>query len=36
VKETSIAKKIPADLGKELALAFKDALPLVTWLRQVK
>jgi uncharacterized protein (TIGR02453 family) len=32
--EISIKKKIPADLGKDLALAFKDALPLVTWLRQ--
>jgi uncharacterized protein (DUF2461 family) len=35
-KEIGIKKKIPADLGKELALTFKDALPLVTWLRQVK
>jgi uncharacterized protein (TIGR02453 family) len=34
-KETGIKTKIPADLGKELALGFKDALPLVTWLRQV-
>jgi uncharacterized protein (TIGR02453 family) len=33
--EVGIKKKIPADLGKDLALAFKDALPLVTWLRQV-
>jgi len=36
VKENSIKKKIPADLGKELALVFKDSLALVTWLRQVK
>ena len=36
VKETSIKKKIPADLGKELTLVFKDALPLVTWLRAIK
>lgn len=36
VKESSIKKKIPADLGKDLAAGFKDALPLVTWLRQVK
>ena len=34
--ETSIKKKIPADLGKDLAVAFQDAYPLVTWLRQVK
>jgi uncharacterized protein (TIGR02453 family) len=35
-RETSIKKKLPVDLGKDLAVAFKDALPLVTWLRQVK
>jgi uncharacterized protein (TIGR02453 family) len=35
VKESSIKKKIPADLGRDLAAGFKDALPLVTWLRQV-
>jgi uncharacterized protein (TIGR02453 family) len=35
-KETSIKKKIPSDLGKELAMEFKDAAPFVTWLRQVK
>jgi uncharacterized protein (TIGR02453 family) len=34
--ETSIKKKIPVDLGKDLASGFKDALPLVTWLRQAK
>jgi uncharacterized protein (TIGR02453 family) len=35
-KETSLKKKIPADLGKELAAEFKNAYPLITWLRQVK
>jgi uncharacterized protein (TIGR02453 family) len=35
-KETSLKRKIPADLGKDLAAAFKDAYPLITWLRQVK
>jgi uncharacterized protein (TIGR02453 family) len=35
-KDFSIKKKIPADLGKEIATTFKDALPLVTWLRKVK
>jgi uncharacterized protein (TIGR02453 family) len=35
-KETSLKKKIPADLKKELAAGFKDAYPLVTWLRQAK
>ncbi|MBV8666030.1 MAG: DUF2461 domain-containing protein [Burkholderiaceae bacterium] len=35
-QETSIKKKIPADLGKDLAMGFKDALPLVTWLRGAK
>jgi uncharacterized protein (TIGR02453 family) len=34
--ETSINKRIPADLGKDLVVAFKDAYPLVAWLRQVK
>jgi len=33
--ERSIAKKIPTDLGRDLALSFKDALPLVTWLRKI-
>ena len=36
VKRSSIKKKVPTDLGKDLATEFKDALPLVTWLRQVK
>lgn len=35
-KETSLKKKIPADLGKELAAGFKDAYPLVAWLRGAK
>ena len=26
----------PVELGKDLAADFKNALPLVTWLRQVK
>jgi uncharacterized protein (TIGR02453 family) len=34
--ETSIKKRIPVDLGKDLVAAFKDAYPLVAWLRQVK
>ncbi|HYD59758.1 MAG TPA: DUF2461 domain-containing protein [Noviherbaspirillum sp.] len=34
--ETSIKKKIPVDLGKEVLAGFKDAYPLVAWLRQVK
>jgi uncharacterized protein (TIGR02453 family) len=34
-KETSIKKKIPADLGKLLAGEFKNAYPLITWLREV-
>lgn len=34
-KETSIKKKIPADLGREVLAGFKDAYPLVAWLRQV-
>jgi uncharacterized protein (TIGR02453 family) len=36
VKRVSIKKKIPADLGKDIAAHFKNGLPLVTWLRQVK
>lgn len=32
--ETSLKKKIPADLGRDLAAQFKDAYALVTWLRQ--
>lgn len=35
-KESDIRKKIPADLGKDLATAFKQAQPLVQWLRQVE
>lgn len=34
-KESSIKKNIPANLGKELVAGFKDAYPLVKWLRQV-
>lgn len=34
--ETSIKKKIPADLVKEVVAGFKDAYPLVAWLRQAK
>jgi uncharacterized protein (TIGR02453 family) len=34
-KESSIKKKIPADLGKDLLTAFKESYPLVAWLRQV-
>lgn len=34
--ETSIKKKIPVDLGKEVVAGFKDAYPLVAWLRQAK
>jgi uncharacterized protein (TIGR02453 family) len=35
-KETSLKTRIPADLKKEMLARFKDAYPLVTWLRQVK
>jgi len=35
-KETGLKKKLPADLTKTVAAEFKDAYPLVTWLRQVK
>jgi uncharacterized protein (TIGR02453 family) len=35
-KETSLKKKLPADLAKVVAAEFKDAYPLVTWLRQIK
>ena len=35
-KEISLKKKIPADLGKELVAEFKNAYPLITWLRQAK
>jgi uncharacterized protein (TIGR02453 family) len=34
-KESSLKKKIPADLGKEILAGFKDAYPLVYWLRQI-
>ncbi|WP_034297828.1 DUF2461 domain-containing protein [Herbaspirillum sp. RV1423] len=34
-KESSLKKKIPADLGKEVLAGFKDAYPLVNWLRKV-
>ena len=34
--ERSVKKKIPADLGKELVAGFKDAYPLVSWLRQAR
>jgi len=34
-KESSLKKKIPADIGKEILVGFKDAYPLVSWLRQV-
>lgn len=34
-KEIGLKKKIPDDLGKEILAGFKDAFPLVTWLRQV-
>lgn len=33
-KETSIARRAPPDLARELVPAFKDAYPLVAWLRQ--
>lgn len=35
-KETSLKKKVPADLGEELAAEFRNAYPLVAWLRQAK
>lgn len=34
-KETSLRKSIPADLREELLAGFRDAYPLVAWLRQV-
>ena len=34
--EASLKKKIPADLRKTLVAGFKDAYPLVAWLRQVR
>jgi uncharacterized protein (TIGR02453 family) len=33
--DTSIKKKVPTDLGKDVLSGFKDAYPLVNWLRQV-
>jgi len=33
--ETSIKKKIPADLGADVLAGFKDAHPLVKWLREI-
>jgi uncharacterized protein (TIGR02453 family) len=35
-KETSLKKKIPADLKKDILSAFKDAYPLIAWLRDTK
>jgi uncharacterized protein (TIGR02453 family) len=35
-KETSLKKKMPADLEKELVAGFKHAYPLIAWLRQAK
>jgi uncharacterized protein (TIGR02453 family) len=34
--ETGLKKKIPVDLEKQLVATFKDAYPLIAWLRQVK
>lgn len=34
--ESSIKKKIPADLEKDLVAGFKDASPLIAWLREAK
>ncbi len=34
--ETSLKNRVPADLGKDLAAGFRDAYPLVAWLRQAK
>lgn len=35
-KESSLKKRLPADLGKDLATAFRDTYPLISWLRQVQ
>lgn len=35
-KETSLKKKAPVKLENEVIAGFKDAYPLITWLRQVK
>lgn len=32
--ETSLKRKLPADLTRELVAGFKDAYPLIAWLRQ--
>lgn len=34
-KESSLKKKIPTDLSKDLLTGFKDSYPLIKWLRQV-
>jgi len=34
-KESSLKKKIPTDLSKDLLAGFKDSYPLIKWLRQV-
>lgn len=34
-KETSVKKKIPANLEKEILAGFKDSYPLIAWLRTV-
>jgi uncharacterized protein (TIGR02453 family) len=35
-QETSLKKKIPADLSKELVALCRNAYPLIAWLRQAK
>lgn len=35
-QETGLKKKIPDDLEKALVATFKDAYPLIVWLRQAK
>ena len=35
-QETSLKKQLPPDLAKELLAGFKDAYPLVAWLRQAR
>lgn len=35
-QETDIGKKLPPDLNKEILAGFKDAYPLIAWLRQAK
>lgn len=34
--ETSLKKKVPTNIEKELVATFKDAYPLISWLRQAK